>query len=221
MRGSFITGTGTGVGKTWLTRGLAGALRRRGESVAAIKPIETGCDPRPADAEALAQACGRPEIATDEDLYRARSPVAPYAATLDGEPPLSLDRLIDATRRLAADRIALVEGAGGLLVPLDEAKTIADLAVALALPLVLVARDGLGVLSHTLTAAECATSRGLTLRAVVLTPSHDADDHSLRTNATILADRLDAPVLRFAPPGGDDDALAQAAEPLLDALRLC
>lgn len=217
MNGLFITGTGTGVGKTWLTRGLAAALHRRGVSVAAIKPLETGCDPDPADALELARACGREELARAPGLYRARPPLAPYAATLEGEPPVDLDAVLAATRDLAAD-VTLVEGAGGLLVPLDAEHTLAELAAALALPLVIVARDGLGVLSATLTTAECAARRGLVLRAVVLSPPNDPHDASPATNARILQERLDCPVLRYAPARDDDAVLADAAERLLAVL---
>lgn len=216
MKGLFVTGTGTGVGKTWLTRGLARALRRRGDDVAAIKPIETGCDPRPLDAEALARACDRPELADLDGLYRARLPAAPYAATLEGEPAIDLPRVIAAVKPVPA-QLHLVEGAGGLLVPLDAHTTLAELATALALPVVLVARDALGVLSHTLTAAECARRRGLEIRAVVLTPSPD-DEPSSRTNGRILVDLLTVPVLRFEPVSGEDAALADTAEALVDRL---
>ena len=138
----FISGTGTGVGKTWVTRGLARALVRDGVHAIAIKPIETGCDPEPADAFALATACRRPELASATGLYRARAPLAPWAATLGVEPAASLPTIVTATRALyASAEIALVEGAGGLLVPLDATSDMADLAFALDAELVLVGED--------------------------------------------------------------------------------
>jgi len=219
VTGLFVTATGTGVGKTWLTRGLAAALRRGGRRVSAIKPVETGCEPDPLDALALARACGRPALARADGLYRARPPLAPYAATLAGEPPLDLERVLQATHHLAADdEVTLIEGAGGLLVPLDERHTIADLAQALGYPLVLVTRDELGVLSYTLTAAEVMAGRGLPLRAVVMSPNEDPLAPSARSNRAILAERLSCPVLPFSPPGSDDAALARAAELLLEPL---
>jgi dethiobiotin synthetase len=223
MNELFVTATGTGVGKTWLTRGLAAALRRRGRAVAAVKPIETGCAPDPLDALALARACGRPALARAEGLYRARPPLAPYAATLAGEPAFAFERVLDATRRLVASEaveVALVEGAGGLLVPLDASRTVADLIAALDCPLVLVTRDELGVLSYTLTAAAVAAQRGLPIRAVVLSPGDDVSDVSPKSNRAILAERLSCPVLPYAPAGGADEALADAAEPLLEPLGL-
>ncbi|MFW5925199.1 MAG: dethiobiotin synthase [Myxococcota bacterium] len=216
MRGWFVTATGTGVGKTFVTRGLATALRRRGHPVAAIKPVETGCAPDPLDARALARACGRPELASAPGLYRAPPPVAPYAATLSGLPaPPPPDHLAATVRALAPDTdITLVEGAGGLLVPLDRERTMADLARALGLPLLLVADDGLGVLSFTLTAADAARARGLDVAAVVLVRREASPaDPSRETNGRILAERLaPVPVLQFPHCADEDRALADAAE---------
>lgn len=223
MSGVFVTATGTGCGKTWLTRGLAAALLRAGRSVAAIKPIETGVDPRAFDAEALARACGRPGLANASGLLRARSPLSPYAATLEGElPVIEPSALAAAVRQLAAEAdVALVEGAGGLLVPLTRLHDTRDLASALGWPLLLVARDALGTLSHTLTAIEAASTRGLEVRAIVLTRGPwSTDDPSVRTNLRILAERSPAPVLSFPACEDEDEALARAAAPLIDALAL-
>jgi len=216
----FISGTGTGVGKTWVTRGLARALVRDAVNAVAIKPIETGCDSDPADAVAIATACRRPELASAPGLYRARAPLAPWAATLEGEPPASLASIVTATRALLSSaEIALVEGAGGLLVPLDATSDMADLALALDAELVLVGEDRLGVLSHVLTAAAAARARSLAVRAVILS-RHAGADASRPTNARILAERLGCPVVPFPPAPDDDDALADAASEALAALRL-
>lgn len=216
MRGLFITATGTGVGKTFVTRGLATALRQRGHTVAAIKPLETGCAPDPVDARLLARACDRTELASAPGLYRVPPPLAPYAATLGGLPaPPTPDRLAATVRALALDSdITLVEGAGGLLVPLDREHTMADLARALGLPILLVADDGLGVLSFTLTAAEAARARGLDVAAVALVRREASlPDPSRETNARILAERLaPVPVLQFPHCTDDDRTLADAAE---------
>lgn len=213
----FVSGTGTGVGKTVVTTALAAALRARGEAVVALKPIETGCAPEPLDALALAAACGRPELAHLSGSYRARAPLAPFAATLAGEPALAWDALVGAVRPHLGAPHVLVEGAGGLLVPLDPTRTIAELAAALELPLLLVARDALGVLSDTLAAVECATRRGLEIAAVVLRTPPDPDS-SIASNVDILAARIDPPVLRFPNLAeGADPAAAGAA--VLAALR--
>lgn len=192
----FVSGTGTGVGKTFVTRALAAALRERGEEVAALKPIETGCDPDPADALALATAAGRPELASLPGLYRVTPPLAPWAATLEGQPPLDWDALIAAVAPHRNDPNLLVEGAGGLLVPLDERRTIADLVEALDLPLLLVAANALGVLSDTLAVVECATRRRLEVAAVILVAPR-TPDRSMASNIDILDARIAAPVIAF------------------------
>jgi dethiobiotin synthetase len=215
MRGLFISSTGTGVGKTFATRGLAAAMHAQGRRVAALKPIETGVvDPERTDAYALARACGRPELGDFPGLYRAKAPLAPYAAQLEGEPALPpLRALVDAVHHAArGSEFTLVEGAGGLLVPLDRRQSMADLIAALGLPLVMVAPNALGVLSHVLTAAECARSRGIELRALVLVdPAEPGHEPSMRTNAQILDERLGTPVFEFPRTEDDDAALAQAA----------
>lgn len=210
----FVTGTGTGVGKTWVTRGLARAAAHEGLRVVALKPYETGCAPHALDARALAHACGRPELADAPGLYRVPPPLAPYAATLAGEtPPPPVDTMAARLEALAegAD-VVLVEGAGGLLVPLGSEHTMADLAVRLGMPLLIVARDGLGVLSHTLAVVEAARARELTIAAVVLVASEASEDPSPASNRAILEGRLTPiPVVPFAVCSDDDDELAAAA----------
>jgi dethiobiotin synthetase len=120
---------------------------------------------------------------------------------------------VDAVHHAArGTELVLVEGAGGLFVPLDARETMAELTAALGLPLLLVAPNELGVLSSTLTVAECARARGIELRAVVLVdPEPGKDDPSVRTNARILDERLGAPVFEFPRTADDDEALALAA----------
>jgi dethiobiotin synthetase len=211
----FVTGTGTGIGKTFVTRALARAGARRAMRVAALKPLETGCNPQPADAFALERAALRSDLARAPGLYRAPLPLAPYAATLAGTPPPPpLSELASTIEEHVRDAdLALVEGAGGLLVPYDAERTLADLALALAYPLILIAPDGLGVLSHTLTAYEAAERRGLAVAAVILTRHNlDPKDKSAGTNQRILAERIDAPVRSFPRCDDDDEALANAAD---------
>jgi dethiobiotin synthetase len=228
VRGLFITGTGTGVGKTTVACALAQALIHRGHLVRAIKPIETGCDPFPRDARALADASSQAEVdlVGAPGFYRAQPPLAPRAVALGGGPTVDLDRITTAVRSLATpSALLLVEGAGGFLVPLDRTRTLADLAVALALPLVLVAPDFLGVLSDTLTTLEAAAARHLTVAAVVL--GGPERDQSSETNAAILRERIDSPVIPFPCVPTNEatadrapaDALQQAARVLAAALE--
>ncbi len=212
LRGVFVTATGTGVGKTFVARGLGRALVRRGRSVALLKPVETGCDPDPADAIALARACGRPELAHAPGFYRARAPLSPYAAALDGDPsPPDAATLAACVERAARDAdLAVVEGAGGLFVPLRRSDTFATIAAELGLPLLVVAPDRLGVLSHASSLLRAAPP--LAVGALVLTrlPEDDGDP-SRRQNGAILAEH-GVPVIPFETTADDDDALADEAE---------
>ncbi len=224
MRGAFITGTGTGVGKTWLGVALASACAQRGQRVAAMKPFETGVDPDPNDALALARASGDESLAHASGFYRAPEPLAPYAIEKRGGPAVgSLRTLAKRIRELAAPAdYAIVEGVGGVLVPLDREHTIADLAAILDLQTVLVARNALGVLSYTLTAVEALQKRGVSVRAIVLNhvARDDRDDLSRASNAEVLADYLPRiPILR-APRVQGPDGLASTANQLHTVLKI-
>lgn len=215
MRGAFISGTGTGVGKTYVTRALARSLSQQGERLAALKPVETGFTQLVgSDAQALAEACGRPELASHRDFFRAALPLAPRSVALEGLPPCPpLATLVSAVQDAAADsELTLVEGAGGLLVPLDARHTILDFVHALGLPLLLVAPDQLGVLSNVLMSFDVAERRGVRVLGVVLTAHPDpTTDPSTRTNRRVLLERLPVPVIGFPRLPDDLDALADAA----------
>ncbi len=171
MRGLLVTGTGTGVGKTIVSAALLAAMRAAGEPVRAYKPVVTGLDEPPGewppDHELLALAAGM----TPEDVAPLRygPAVSPHlAAELAGE-VIDTAALVAAARQ-APNRTLVVEGVGGLLVPLAQDFTVRDLAVELALPLVISAPPGLGTINHTLLTVEAARAAGLTVAAVVLTP---------------------------------------------------
>ena len=217
MRGAFITATGTGVGKTWLATALASVCVQRGKRIAAIKPIETGVDPEPLDALALARACNDETLAHATGLYRAKEPLAPYAIEKRGGPKVgSLRILSKRIRELAADAdYAIVEGAGGVLVPLDREHTIADLAALLDLQTVLVARNALGVLSYTLTAVEALRKRNVSVRAIVLNhvERDRRDDLSRTSNADVLSDYLPRiPILRAPRVQSPNDMIETAVQ---------
>jgi len=224
MKGAFITATGTGVGKTWLASALASACVQRGKRIAAIKPIETGVDPDPVDALSLASACGDLSLATAPGLYRAKEPLAPYAIEKRGGPNIgSLRSLSKRVRELASHAdYAIVEGVGGVLVPLDREHTIADFAALLDLQTVLVARNALGVLSYTLTAVEALRKRKVSVRAIVLNHVDRTykDDLSRSSNAEVLADYFPRiPILR-APRVQSPADLIDAASNLLNILKI-
>ena len=191
MRGLFVTGTDTGVGKTVVAGAIAAALAARGDRVAAFKPVVTGLDeqaPRdwPHDPVLLAAAAGvTPEAVAPRRFGPAVSPH--LAAELAGG-AITLGELERAARAAAATADVLVaEGVGGLLVPLTPDETVRSLAVALGLPLVVAARPGLGTISHTLLTLEAARAAGLHVAAVVLTPWPERPAAMERSNAATIA----------------------------------
>lgn len=211
MNGLFVSGTGTGIGKTWVTRGLARLATDAGIKVAALKPIETGVGAHPEDALRIASAAKRPELAFAPNLVRRRLPVSPYAAQLAGEPPIDLPALLRAIEATGAhSEFLLVEGAGGLFVPIDAALDVAALVSQLELPLLLVAPNRLGVLSDVIATTLAARSRGLDPIALALTPC--GADESTSSNAAILGERLHLPVHTLEPSDDDDDALAACVQ---------
>jgi dethiobiotin synthetase len=150
VRGLFITGTDTGVGKTTISVALLRYARRLGMVPIPFKPAETGCDPDPADARALWRAASPPIPEADVCLYALRLPAAPaQAATAEGK-RIDIERIAEQAAALAAKGdFLIVEGAGGLLVPYDDGLTGADIAARLRLPLLIVARTALGTVNHT------------------------------------------------------------------------
>jgi dethiobiotin synthetase len=224
MKGAFITATGTGVGKTWLASALTRACVQTGKRVAAIKPIESGVDSDPLDALELARACGNESLARAAGLYRAKEPLAPYAVEKRGGPSVgSLRTLAKRIRELARDAdFTVVEGVGGVLVPIDRDHTIADLASLLDLQTVLVARNSLGVLSYTLTAVEALRNRKISVRAIVLNhvERDTKDDLSRSSNADVLADYLPQISILRVPRVQRPEQLVDAASQLLKVLKV-
>jgi len=224
MKGVFITATGTGVGKTWLASALTAACVQRVKRVAAIKPIETGVDPEPLDALQLARACNDAALAYADGLYRAKEPLAPYAIEKRGGPSVgSLRALTKRVRELGKDAdFTIVEGAGGVLVPLDREHTIADLAAQLDLQTVLVARNALGVLSYTLTAVEALRKRNVSVSAVVLNhvDRNQPEDMSRTSNADVLADYLPRLPILCAPHVKSPNDMRDTAIQLCNILKV-
>ncbi len=169
LRGLFVTGTDTGVGKTTVSIGLLRYAQRQGRRPIPVKPVETGCDPDPADAVALLRAAGQPISLADVCPHAFRLPAAPAQAAAAEGVHLQLDRIADHIRAVAGrGDFVLVEGAGGLLVPYAAGATTADLAAALGLPLLIVARTALGTVNHTALTVREAARAGLQVAAVVL-----------------------------------------------------
>jgi dethiobiotin synthetase len=179
QKGIFITGTDTGVGKTYVAGGLAAALRKRGTDVGVMKPAETGCKIRsgklvPKDALRLIRASGARDALGLVNPYRFRTPLAPFvAAEIEGitiEPP----RIIQAYRTLSRRHgFMIVEGAGGIMAPLSGKYLYRDLVQEMNLPVVIVARPGLGTINHTLLTISALREQGIAIVGVVFNYTQD------------------------------------------------
>ena len=176
LRGLFVTGTDTGVGKTWVAAGVLAALRRRGIDAVPMKPVQTGCTGRgPAllapDLEASLVAAGLVPTPDDRALmvpYAFRPACSPHLAAARAGVRIDLGRIVRAARALAAaHEFVCVEGAGGVLVPLDGKLTMVDLMQRLGLPVLLVARAGLGTINHTLLSLRVLRESGVSVAGVV------------------------------------------------------
>lgn len=219
MRGVFITGTDTGVGKTRVGAALAHLLTGCGLRVRPRKPVESGCPEEagglmPQDAWTLREAAGGVDALDSVCPYRLRAPLSPERAArlLEGV-PLSLGMLYEACWAEVGDEdFLLVEGAGGFYSPIAEAALNADLAGGLGLPVLVVAADRLGTLNHTLLTVEALRMRGLTLAGPVLNQPHPtAPDAEGMDNAADLERWLHCPVLRL-PHSTDADPPAWRGE---------
>ncbi|MEN9786242.1 MAG: hypothetical protein RLZZ299_1506 [Pseudomonadota bacterium] len=199
----FVTGTDTGVGKTEAACALLSLLAEAGARPAAFKPYESGWTPGiPGDTEALWRAGGATESTQAVNVYRFRAPLAPaVAAAKEGVTP-SFARVEQAYRDLDG-RSLVVEGAGGLFVPVDEAHDVIDLVARWRLPVVLVARAGLGTLNHVGLSLAALAAREVPVAAVLLNRTRRAGDPSERDNAELLRRRHGVQVLGPVPHTAD------------------
>ena len=198
---AFVTGTDTGVGKTVATAAMAWALAARGRRVAVLKPVQTGVGPgEPGDADFVLRALASAQPPASGCPYRFQAPAAPLVAARAEGASVALSHIYEAYRALRQDYdVVLVEGAGGLLVPLVEGASMADLAQELQLPVVVVARPGLGTLNHTLLTVEAARARGLAVLGVVLAGWREPVDLATRTNPFLLCALGQLPLLGVLP----------------------
>lgn len=215
MRGLFVTGTDTGVGKSVLAAAICAALVARGERVAAFKPVVTGLsDPAgdwPRDHELLAAAAGSAQSPDEVAPYRYAPPLSPhFAAALAGE-TIEPARLLEVARG-SPDRLLVAEGVGGLMVPITPGYLVRDLAVDLALPVVVAARTGLGTINHTLLTVEAARAAGLHVAGVVMTP-WPADPEPIEQSNRETVERLGGVVVSRLP-ATTPERLAEAGETL-------
>jgi dethiobiotin synthetase len=189
----LVTGTDTGVGKTFVTSGLVRFARSRGLDSVGMKPICTGDND---DVRQLLEACSfsEPEHLINPVWYR--TPLAPYVASIIEDRLIDVRAICQAFEKLATRHVnVLVEGSGGVAVPILADYDFRDLAREIGLHVIIVAANRLGVLNHTRLTVEAVRSAGLDCSLVALNSVPGAPDISQATNLGIIESLMDVPVV--------------------------
>jgi len=200
-KGLFVIGTDTGVGKTTIAGALARSLLTRGINCGVMKPIETGCERKgkeliPADGVYLKSAARSTESLNLIAPCRYQAPLSPYAAVLQGERSMDGASILSAFQKLESRHdFMILEGLGGLLVPLNEREELMDLVKEIDLPVLLVARSGLGTLNHSLLSIRYGRAHGVRFSGLLLNCTRSDQAASEKTNLKILSERAEAPVM--------------------------
>ncbi len=218
----FVTASGTDVGKTFLTAGLIRLLRTKGKTVDAVKPVVSGFDPSrtaESDCGVLLTALGLPlneEEIEDISPWRFAAPLSPDMAARHEGRDIDFDQLIafSETAIEEADGALLIEGAGGVMAPLDNARTVLDWIAELDVPSLLVVGSYLGSISHALTAIDALESEECEIAAVVVSETAGSHVPLYETVATIARFAPDVEVIALPrlAPGEDHPAFAQIAK---------
>jgi dethiobiotin synthetase len=227
MDGFFITGTDTGVGKTLIAGAIARALSLQGRRVGVMKPFESGCRRNgdtlvPADALYLRNMAGSQDDLALICPYAFERPLAPGVAARLEHVSISLEKVQEIYSQLSAQHdIMLVEGAGGLMVPISEEQLIIDVVRLLQLPLIIVARSALGTINHTLLTVKEAQRGGIRVCGIILNKVSPEPDEAEDTNPEVIRKFSNVPLLGQVPyipvdKRGDSDFLASLAQSKID-----
>jgi dethiobiotin synthetase len=223
MTAVFVTATGTDIGKTFVTAGLIRHLRATGREADAIKPVVSGFDPaawHDSDPAALIAALGRP-LTLDEaervSPWRFAAPLSPHMAARQEGRAIAYTEVVEFCRRRMAGRrgTLLIEGIGGIMVPIDDRHSVLDWMTLLRIPIILVAGTYVGTMSHTLTSLEVLARRNLNVAAVVISESEGSAASLEDTVATVerFANAIDVVAIPRLPAGAHDHpAFARLAE---------
>jgi dethiobiotin synthetase len=222
--GVVVLGTDTAAGKTTFSTALLRLAHRVGLVPVPHKPVETGWNPEVNDAMRLLVASSHGDLSiADVCPLRFPDPIAPSIAAATAGLTLTAAALVATARRLALrGNFLVVETAGGVLSPYGPAFTSADLAAALALPVVLVARNGLGTINHTALAIAELTRRRLPIAALVLVDTTPEPTPDRPHNKALIAEQTGVTALATLPyqPGADPDRLADALAAVIPPLEL-
>jgi dethiobiotin synthetase len=212
IKGVFVTGTDTDVGKTWVAAGLTTALRRRGISAVYFKPMQSGCPQEgerlvPTDARLARDLAGLPEPLDLLSPIALRLPLAPGVAAAQAGVEVDPERIVAALRELTGRyEFFVVEGAGGLYVPLIGLDfLVLDLIRWLALPLVVVAKSGLGTINHTVLTVKAALAAGIEVAGIILNRYPNKPGLAAGTNPGVIAALTGVPILGRLPEVADLD----------------
>jgi dethiobiotin synthetase len=222
MTAFFITATGTDIGKTFVTTGLIRHMHAAGRPATAIKPVVSGFDPeawQESDPAALLAALGRPVETAEVELispWRFKAPLSPHMAARHEGRAIAFQEVVEFCRRSMTGRhsVLLIEGIGGIMVPLDDRRTVLDWMSVLRIPIILVAGTYVGTISHTLTSLEVLVRRNLDVAAVVVSESAGSAASLEETVMTVqrFANSIDVVgIPRLASDAGAHPAFAHLA----------
>ena len=240
-RGFFITGTDTGVGKTIITAALIKAAKFLGLSACGMKPIETGCLKSkfkvkssklkvkeevliPSDGMFLKEIAGMNDSIDLVTPIRFKNPLAPFPASEIEDVPVEIDKIKKAYSKLSKKYDAFfIEGIGGLLVPIKKDYTVLDLARDFGLPIIVVARPGLGTINHTMLTVNYAIKEGLSVAGIIINHGQPTENSiAEETNPYVIRQISTVPVLGIFPHLKELDAgtIEEAAKKNLDIERI-
>jgi dethiobiotin synthetase len=204
MNGFFITGTDTGVGKTVVTACLATLFKN--QDVGVMKPIETGVDPKcssaaNSDTKFLMEVSGSTDAEEEVCPLRLKTPASPYQAAQIAGTSIQPATILEKFKILQSrHNMMLVEGVGGLLVPITARYNVADLALEMGLPLIIVSRIRLGTLNHTLLTINAARQYGLKIKGIILNRQEAGDlDEVEKQQGKLIGELSDIPILGTCP----------------------
>ena len=211
MKGIFITGTDTNVGKTFVAAGIASALKERGINVGVMKPIHTGCKKRkgiliPEDSIRLAKSAGVTDPLELITPYTFIEPAAPSVAAMEEKILINIDRILNAFKTLSEQHeYMIVEGIGGVLVPITRNFFVADLIKRLQMPALIVARPGLGTINHTMLTINCLKNRKIPIKGIVINYSKKGKNNLIEKRCHETIEALSrTPVIGVIPYMSED-----------------